>query len=62
MIPSVGDNKNMYAGFSSAALSAFLVTEASTRLGVDLTTLEAGYIVAAVLLPVFYFARKSKKT
>jgi hypothetical protein len=39
---------NAYAGFSSAALTTFLVAEAKNRFGIDLTLEEAGFIVGAV--------------
>jgi hypothetical protein len=39
---------NAYVGFSSASLATFLVVEAHSRLGLDLTLLEASFIVGVV--------------
>lgn len=58
MVPSPKDHPNAYAGFSTAALAAFLVTEAHDRLGVDITLDEAGYIVAAVAAITLFLGRR----
>jgi hypothetical protein len=44
--PSPRKHANAFAGFSSASLTTFLLVEAQTRLGLELTLSEAGFIVA----------------
>lgn len=61
MVPSPKDHPNAYAGFSTAAAAAFLVTELHDRLGVDITLDEAGYIVAGVAALVLFLGRRRSK-
>jgi hypothetical protein len=56
-IPSPKDHPNAYAVGTLGGLSAFLVTEAKTRLNIDLTMEEAAYIVAGVSALVVFFGR-----
>ena len=61
MVPSPKDHPNAYAGFSTAAVAAFLVTELHTRLGVDITMAEASYAVAATVALVLFLGRRRRK-
>lgn len=60
LAPSPKEHPNAYAGFSSAMASALLVYEAQTRLGINLTELEAGAIVAIVTSAVLFFGKRVK--
>ena len=60
LAPSPVEHPNTYAGFSSAMLTALIVYEANTRLGIELTELEAGGIVAIVTSLVLYFGKRVK--
>jgi hypothetical protein len=48
-VPSPASHPNTYVGFSTGTAAALLIYEAHTRFGVDLTELEAGALVSAVV-------------
>jgi hypothetical protein len=58
MTASPVDHPNAFATVSSGSVALFLVHEAKTRLGVDLTMEEAGYIVIGVSTTVLFFGRR----
>jgi hypothetical protein len=49
-------NPNSYAILGSGSVALFIVHEAKSRLGVDLTLEEAGYIVIGATTVVTFFA------
>lgn len=54
---------NAYAAVGSGSIALFIVHEAKSRLGVDLTLEEAGYIVIGASSAALFFAKRfgSKK-
>ena len=58
LAPSPKEHPNAYAGFSSAMATALLIYEFNTRLGIELTELEAGGIVAIVSSLVLFFGKR----
>ena len=61
MVPSPRDHPNAFAGFSTAAVAAFAVTELHDRLGVDITLDEAGFVVAGVVALALFLGRRHKQ-
>jgi len=57
--PSPQEHPAAYGGGLAATTTALLVYECNTRLGFDITTLEAGWLIAAVIAG--YFAAFGKK-
>jgi hypothetical protein len=57
-IPNPREHPNGYAGISSGMIAALLVYEAHVRLGIDLTELEAGAVVALVTSLVLFLGKK----
>ncbi len=49
---------NAFAGFSSASLTTFLIVEMQTRLGIELTLSEAGFVVACITTVVLFFGKR----
>jgi len=57
--PSPVSHPNAYGGISSALVTTLIVYEANVRLGFNITELEAGWLIAAVIAG--YFAAFGKK-
>lgn len=49
---------NTYAALSTGSVALFIVHEAKSRLGVDLTLEEAGYIVIGVTTTALFLAKR----
>jgi hypothetical protein len=58
VVPSPVVHPNAYAAFSSGMATALLIYEAHTRLGLDLTELEAGFIVGVVSSLVLFLRKR----
>lgn len=56
--PSPKKHPNAFAGLSSATVSAFIVYECNTRFGLNISELEAGFIVAAITSLYLFFGPK----
>ena len=52
---------NSYAALSTGSVALFIVHEAKSRLGVDLTLEEAGYIVLGVTTVVLFLGKRFGK-
>jgi hypothetical protein len=57
-LPSPKEHPNAFITLSSGGLTSFLVAEAKSRFGVDLTPEEAGYIVIGVPSAILLLAGK----
>jgi hypothetical protein len=56
--PSPTAHPNAYQGLSVGSVASLLVYEAKTRLGVDLTVEEAGFLVTGLVALVLFLGRK----
>jgi hypothetical protein len=56
--PSPTTHPNAYVGLSAGSVASLLVFEAKTRLGVDLTYEEAGFLVTGVVSLALFLGRK----
>ena len=57
--PSPTAHPNAFAGISSATVTALLVYECNTRLGFDISELEAGFIVALVTSAFLFLGKRA---
>lgn len=60
-VPNPAEHPNSYVGFSTAMAASLLIYEAHTRLGVDLTQLEAASIVGAVVSAALLIGKRRTK-
>lgn len=56
--PSPVSHPNAFAGISSATVTTLIVYECNTRLGFDISELEAGFIVALVTAGFLFLGKR----